>query len=147
MKRAMWVALGTAAAISSAAAIGIGAASFLVPQSVSRAQFASAVAAIDAQREEVLSRCDARIPAEREICRVEAGADELVRMAELEASFHRTQESARAAQRARVEARYYVERAKCATLGGAKRDRCLISAHATRGGRLMELAAPYDTRS
>jgi hypothetical protein len=146
MKRAMWVALGTGALISSAAAIGIGASSFFVPQSISRAQFVSGLAAIDSQREQLLSRCEARVPAEREICRAEAGAEELVLTADLEANFRRTQESARAAQRARVEARYYVERARCASMGGARRDRCLIGAHATRGGALLELAAPYDNR-
>ena len=59
----------------------------------------------------------------------------------------RTQESARNAQRARIEARYQIERAACATLGGLKRDRCLIATHATRGRALLEAAAPYETRS
>jgi len=82
MKRAMWLALVTGALISSAAAIGIGASSFFVPQSLSRAQFATALAAIDSQREQVLARCEARAAPEREVCRAEAGADELVRMAD-----------------------------------------------------------------
>ncbi len=59
----------------------------------------------------------------------------------------RTLESARNAHRARIEARYTFERAACAGLGGIKRDRCLISAHANRGRALLEAAAPYETRS
>ena len=68
-------------------------------------------------------------------------------MADIEANFRRTQEAARVAQRSRIEARYHVDRTRCASQGGAKRDRCLVSAHAVRGSVLMELAAPYDTRS
>jgi hypothetical protein len=145
----MWVALGTGAAISSAAAIGIGAASVFEPQAqaISRAEFASALAALDSQREPTLARCEERPSAERELCRAEASGEDLIRSADLEDSFRRTQDSARAAQRARVEARYYVERAKCASLGGANRDRCLIAAHAVRGGALLELAAAYDNRT
>ena len=59
----------------------------------------------------------------------------------------RTLDSARGAQRARIDARYTVERAACASLGGIRRDRCLIIAHAARGRALLEAAAPYETRS
>jgi hypothetical protein len=149
MKRATWVALGTGVVVSSAAAIGIGASSALAPgaASLSRTQFATALAAIDAQREAALARCEERPAPDRELCRAEAAADELVRTADLEADFRRTQDAARAAQRARVEARYFIERAKCGLAGGAKRDRCLIAAHSVRGSALLELAAGYDNRS
>jgi hypothetical protein len=64
-----------------------------------------------------------------------------------EVAMHRARDSARNAQRARIEERYLTERAACAPLGGLKRDRCLIEAHATRGRALLEAAAPYETRS
>ena len=64
-----------------------------------------------------------------------------------EVVMRRTQASARSAQRARIDERYLVERAACAALGGLKRDRCLIAAHASRGRALLEAAAPYETRS
>ncbi len=149
MKRAMRVALGTGVVISSVAAFGIGASSVLAPQPapLTRTQFAGALAALDAQRENVLARCEERPAADRELCRAKAAAGELVRTADLEADFRRTQDAARGAQRARVEARYFIERAKCGLAGGAKRDRCLISAHAARGSALLELAAGYDNRS
>jgi len=145
----MWVALGTGMVISSAAAIGIGASSVFAPQaaSISRAQFASALAAIETQGEKGLARCEERPAADRELCRAEAAADELVRSADLKTDFRRAQDAARAAQRARVEARYYVERAKCASIAGAKREGCLIAAHAARGNALLELAAGYENRS
>ena len=63
------------------------------------------------------------------------------------AEVFRALDSARNAQRARIEARYTSERSACAALGGVKRDRCLIAAHATRGRALLEAAAPYETRS
>ena len=149
MKRAVMIALGTVAVISSAAAIGVGieAAATFAPQGLSRAEYGNALAAVEADREQVLARCEDVVEAQRELCRVEAGADEMVRAAEIEANFRRTQDAARAAQRARVEARYLVERARCASLGGAKRDRCLIAAHAERGATLMEVAAPYESRT
>jgi hypothetical protein len=59
----------------------------------------------------------------------------------------RALDSARIAQRARIEARYTAERAACDALGGVKRDRCLIAAHAARGRALLEAAAPYEPRS
>ena len=54
---------------------------------------------------------------------------------------------ARGEQRARVETRYEADRAKCAPLGGAQKDACLIAAHAARGRALLEAAAPYERRS
>lgn len=56
-------------------------------------------------------------------------------------------DAVRSAQRARIEARYLVERAQCAALGGSKRDQCQINAHAARGRALLEAAAPYEKRS
>ena len=53
---------------------------------------------------------------------------------------------AREAQRAGIEARYQELRASCATLGGARRDQCLIDAHTYRGRSMLAAAAPYETR-
>src|SRR5258705_130191 len=66
---------------------------------------------------------------------------------DLEALFRDTQDGTRAAQLARVEARYYVVRGKCWAVGGAKRDGFLIAARAARGSALLELAAGYENRS
>lgn len=147
MRRAILVALGTGAVITSAAALGIGVALGPESQSLGRAQYDAAMAEIEAVRADSLARCDEAKGNGRELCRAQAGATEMVRVADLEASYRRTQDSARNAQRARIEARYQVERASCATLGGLKRDRCLIAAHAMRGRALLEAAAPYETRS
>jgi hypothetical protein len=59
----------------------------------------------------------------------------------------RVASAAREDMRARIEMRYEADRAKCATLGGAQRDACLIAAHAARGRSLLEAAAPYERRS
>ena len=55
--------------------------------------------------------------------------------------------AARLTQKARIEARYEVQRARCDALRGAEHDRCLIDAHAARGRWLLEAAAPYQQRS
>ena len=146
MKRAVLAALGTLTVIGSAAALGVA----MTPESQapSRVAYEEALADIDAARPHDLARCEAIAGNGKEVCRAQAGcADETIRVAELESRFRRTQDSARNAQRARIEARYLVERAACGALGGFKRDRCLIAAHATRGRALLEAAAPYETRS
>jgi hypothetical protein len=56
-------------------------------------------------------------------------------------------DSARRAQREVIESRYQSDRAACEPLGGARRDACLIEAHARKGRALLEAAAPYATRS
>ena len=58
----------------------------------------------------------------------------------------RVRDSARANQRARIEERYSAERERCAGLGGYRRDKCYVQAHATRGRALLEAASPYESR-
>jgi hypothetical protein len=71
----------------------------------------------------------------------------VIRAPQHEAGYWPTEETARVAQRARIDARYQVERAKCEALGGLKKDQCLIAAHAARGRALLEAAAPYQDRT
>ena len=96
MQRAILVALGTGAIITSAAALSIGT-SAQPPASSAQSEFEQA----------------------------------------------RSAWAARAERRALVESRYLAVRAQCDALGGAKRDRCVIEAHAYKGRALMEIQAPY----
>ena len=98
MMRAIIVALGTGAVITSAAAIGIGASSTGAATQPARGEYEVAM----------------------------------------------QHQSARELQRARIDARYQSDRARCDSLGGFKRDKCLIQAHATRGRALLDAAAPYE---
>lgn len=145
MRRAILVALSTGALITSAAAIGIGTAG-TDSQSISRAEYESAMHGIAAARERLSARCEPLAGSEREICLTEAAAHEMVQVAEIEESYRRNEASARALQRARIDARYQVDRARCAAHGGFKRDRCLIRAHATKGRAMLDVAAPYEIR-
>jgi Spy/CpxP family protein refolding chaperone len=147
MKRAILAALGTGTIVSGMAIISIGAAVNAEPPALSRAEYHAALAGIEAARPQVLARCEEGAAGGRELCRAQADADEMVRVADLDANFRRDRESTRAAQRARIEARYQVDRASCAALSGFKRDRCQIAAHAARGRALLEVAAPYEVRS
>ena len=70
MKRSILVALGIGTIISSAAAIGIGAAWNSAPRSMTRAQYDSTLADIETVRPLVLARCDALPGLEKELCRV-----------------------------------------------------------------------------
>jgi hypothetical protein len=145
MQRAIFVALGTGAVISSAAALGIGAATF-EPQALSRQDYLAAMRTIETTREAILARCDALEGHPRELCRIEAAAAEMVRVAELDARLRRNEQAERALQRARIDARYQVDRARCGAFGGFKRDRCLIQAHAVKGRALLDAAHPYEVR-
>lgn len=148
MKRVIRIALGTGSIISGAAAISIGAAMHAEPQAqaTSRAEYSSALAQVEQARPRLRARCEGAGTG-KDLCRAQAEADEVVHVAEIEANFRRDRESTRAAHRARIEARYVVERAKCAAVGGLQRDRCQIAAHAARGRALLEMAAPYEARS
>jgi hypothetical protein len=147
MRRAILVALGTGTVISSAAAIGIGAAISTAPNTMTQHEYEAALVGIEAARPQSLARCENLPGVEKDICRAEAGAEEMVRIADIEESFRRTQSAARGAQRARIDARYQVARAKCAAQAGLKRDKCLISAHAVRGRGLLEAQAPYQVHN
>ena len=98
MKRAILVALGTGAVITSAAAISVGTAAL--------------PAAPDSSNNEY------------ERARVHAAAREY--------------------QREQVEIRYRAAREKCDTLGGLKRDNCLVAAHAFKGRALLQMQDPYS---
>lgn len=146
MKRAILVALGTGALISSAAVIGIAMAGYETPAGLSREGYSAAVGTANAEREVRLAACELVRAHERETCRAVAMATSAARIAELEEGYYRNRTSARGAQRARIDARYHVQRASCQSLGGSRRDQCLVSAHADRGRSLLEVAAPYVDR-
>lgn len=147
MKRAIFVALGTGAVISTAA-IGIGTAAIsTAPGTMTRGNYVAALAEIEMTRGEILAACEAHSGVAKEICRTEVSAEEMVRVADIEESFRRTHDAAREAQRARIDARYQVARAKCQAVNGFNRDQCLIKAHAARGRALLEAQAPYEIRN
>ena len=145
MKRAVLVALGTGAIISSAAAFSIGGANE-AGASLSQAEYQAKLRTLEATRVASVARCDAMSGFEREFCRIEVDGEQSVRLADAEAAYRRTQQASRAAQRARIEARYQVERAKCGALGGFKRDKCMVQVHATKGRAMLDAAAPYELR-
>ena len=149
MKRAIFVALATGAVISSAAAIGIGAAAVTPTDNtqLTRALYETGLRAIADRGEVQQLACNALTALERELCRAEAAGLEAVLTAELEVRYRKTAHAERAAQRARIDARYQVERARCSAMNGVRRDRCLVQAHATKGRALLEANAPYEMRS
>jgi hypothetical protein len=146
MRRAMMVALGTGAVITSAAALSTGAAGETDSATLSAQQHAAQVRAIEARSSASLVRCEALAEAERELCRARVEADRAVRLADADVALRHTQQASRAAQRARIDARYRVARAECNTLGGFKRDKCLVQVHAMRGRAMLAAAAPYEAR-
>jgi hypothetical protein len=147
MNRASLVALGTGAIITSAAAIGIGSVHEPASAAMTRSEYAEALVRIEQAFPRETERCTALAVAEREPCRAQALAHEIVLAADLEERYRRTQEATRNAQRARIEARYQVARGRCAVLRGFQRDQCYIEAHAARGRALLESQDPYAAAS
>jgi len=143
MNRTSIVALGTGAIITSAAAIGIGAAHEPASSAMTRSAYQAALSRIEEARPREAELCARLAAPEREPCRAKALAAEMVRVADLDERYRRTPEATRAAQRARIEARYQVARAQCAALRGFERDQCYISAHAALGRALLESQDPY----
>jgi hypothetical protein len=113
---------------------------------MTREGYDKALGQIDLTREAALATCEAMKGPQREVCRAEANAEQLLRSADVEVAYRRTEQATRAAQRARIDARYQVEHAKCGTLAGFARDKCFIRAHATKGRALLEAQAPYQAR-
>lgn len=146
MRRAIFVALGTGAFITSAAAISIGAGSTAPSQSLTRQEYEASTAALESARGLALARCESLAGYDRDVCRTETAAAASVRAAEIEEQYRRSQQSARALQRARIDARYQLDRTRCGAMGGFKRDKCLIQAHAARGRAMLDAAAPYEVR-
>jgi hypothetical protein len=144
MRRAIVVALGTGAFISSAAALSVGGTE--ESPGMGRSEYELKLRRIEAARPAALARCEALPAADKELCRTEALANEMVRVAEADQAYRRTQQSARALQRARIDARYQVDRARCGALAGLRRDKCLVQAHAARGRAMLAAAGPYEMR-
>ena len=145
MTRAIVVALGTGAFITSAAALSIGGTAAPAGE-VNRQAYEASLKGVQAARDASIARCETLAANDREYCRTEALATDMVRTAEVDDAFRRTEQSARALQRARIDARYQTDRARCAGLGGFQREKCLVKAHAARGRALLQAAAPYEAR-
>jgi hypothetical protein len=143
----MVVALGTGAFITSAAALSINA-NESPAYDLDRQAYETSLEGVRTARVANVEHCDG-IPVtnDREFCRTEALATELVRTAEVEQAFRRTEHSARALQRARIDARYQTDRARCGALAGYQREKCLVRAHAARGRALLQASAPYEEKS
>jgi hyperosmotically inducible protein len=146
MRRAILVALGTGVVITGAAAIGLTAALAPTPKAMSREDYDAALHRLEALHTRAQARCEALDGDEAGLCLARLRADDRVMAADLEAVFRRTEHAARDAQRARIDARYEIDRARCEALKGMRKDKCLIDAHATKGRALLEAAAPYSLR-
>jgi hypothetical protein len=147
MNRATLVALCIATLVTSAAAIGIGSASEPARQpALAHHEFVAALDRVESSRTSALAACAAQRGLAREACESQAEAAASLAKAELDARYRRTPQAARREQRARIEVRYQAARARCASLGGYDRDRCLIDAHAVLGLALLESQAPYAMR-
>lgn len=146
MRRAILVALGTGAVITSAAAIGVGAALSPSEVNMTRAQYDAAQQRLNAVRAFAAARCESLDTTQNTICLAHVRGEHRMRSADLELAFRHSEPAARDAQRARIDARYEIDRAGCEPLRGLRKDDCLVQAHARKGRMLLEASAPYAAR-
>ncbi len=148
MSRAILVALGTGTVITSAAAIGLGtAAGALQPrEAITVSQYRAQLDRIAATTPQAMAGCETLRGVPREVCLARVEAHATVRTADLEEAYRGTDATARAALRARIDARYAVARARCLAERGYAREQCLIAAHAARGRALLQSNAAYLPR-
>ena len=138
MKRTTLFATLAAALLLSATAYGISAAVDSPRTLMSSDDYSAARKAIDSSVHSALARCDVQDPRIREICKAEAHADEIVRKADLEASYHGTAAAAAEARLAHARATFEVARARC---GGEPRENKLSCLRSARDERARALAA------
>ena len=113
MKRTTFYATLVGAFLVSAAAMGIGAAVDAPRSLMSPSDYGDARRAIESDSRLALAKCREDEGQARDICRVEARADERVRKAELEARYRGTVGAAADAKLARAKAKYDVARVRC----------------------------------
>ena len=133
-----------ASLLFSAAAFGL---SFAVdsPRTLmSRADYAAARQAIDAESRAALGQCRGVEAEAREICRAEARAAERIHRAELDARYRGTVAAAADVRVARAKAGFEVARARCNVLDSAQRGHCLELAR-TAEAKAVAAARPAAT--
>ena len=138
MKRTTLFATLAAALLLSATAYGISAVVDSPRTLMSPDDYAVAKKAIETEARGAISRCRGEDPAIREVCKVEARADESVRKADLEASYRGTAAAAADARFVRAKAKYEVARARCA---GEPREDKLSCLRTARDEKTRALAA------
>jgi hypothetical protein len=136
----MMISMG-AVALAGATAFGIGASVSSTPSMMSRGDYESLKVAITLEAQDLQMACDSQRGADRHLCQAETRAREQVLLAELEARYRGTFAAAREAGFTRVRAKYDVDRSKCFAYAGARRDNCVIAAHAERARALMAIKA------
>ena len=80
MGRAILVALGTGAAISSVAVLGIAASTSEEAAPLARDEYQASLRTVSVSRAEAVVHCEKLAGSAREVCRTEAGAREMVRV-------------------------------------------------------------------
>ena len=136
----MMISMG-AVALAGATALGIGASVSSAPSMMTRSDYEALKVAIGMEAKDLQLACDNERGAGRHLCQAESRAREEVLLAELEARYRGTFSAARDATFTRIRTKYDVDRSRCFAYAGARRDNCVVAAHAERARALMAIKA------
>ena len=144
MKRTTLFAALTGALLVSATAYGISAAVDSPRTLMSPVDYSVAKKVIESDVHSAASKCRDLDGQQRDICKAEARADEIVRKADLEAQYRGTVAAGAEARLARAKAQYEVAKARCGDQRSADRVSCLRNARADKA-RALEAAKLAST--
>ena len=144
MKRTNVYLTSFLAVFLSAAALGIGATVDTPPTLMSRADYAKGKQAIEAETRVAFARCRGETGTARDICKAEVRGEERVKIADLQARYRGTVDSAEDARLMRAKVQFDVARARCGSRSGEARIDCLRSAREDRT-RALEQAKLAST--
>lgn len=112
------------------------------PSLMSRADERAARLSLEADSRKALAACRALDGHAASVCNAQARGDARIREADLETRYRGTAEAAGEAARARVQALYEIDSARCGNLASADLTACRLAARSSRGANLLSAASP-----
>jgi hypothetical protein len=138
MKRTTLYATIVGALMVSATALGLSAAVDSPRSLMSPVDYGAGKKAIEGEIRMSIAKCRDLEGQARDLCKVEARADERVRKADLEARYRGTVAAAADAKLARAKAQFEVAKVKCADQHGEAKIACLRTARADKAKALSD---------
>lgn len=112
------------------------------PSLMSRADARAARAALEVDARAALAACGALEGRAASVCKAQARGEARIRRADLEARYRGTAAAQAEAERARVQALYGIDSARCGYLMVEERTACRLAVRSSRSADMLSAAAP-----
>jgi hypothetical protein len=130
-----------------AVAIGLACSAAAYAQSISKEQYQSAKDAIAADYKSNSATCNSLAGNAKDICKVQAGGEQKVARAELEAKYQPSVDASYKARLARADANYAVAKEECDDKAGNVKDVCVKEAKTVSVAAKADAKAQMKTRN